>query len=123
MLRLIEDMPPGTVGIEAVGQVTHDDYRDVLVPVVEEALQRKDVRMLCVLHEDFRSYSTEVVRQDARLWIRHLTGWRKLAVVTSHQAIHDGVRTYGWMMPGEVRLYDLDEIDAAKAWLAETTRS
>jgi hypothetical protein len=31
MIRVIENMPPGTIGVEAVGKVSEDDYRDVLV--------------------------------------------------------------------------------------------
>jgi hypothetical protein len=27
--------------------------------------------------------------------------------------------TNGWLMPGEVRTYKPDEVEAAKAWLAE----
>ena len=43
MIRLIRNMPPGTIGIEAVGKVTEDDYQNVLVPAVSEALERNDV--------------------------------------------------------------------------------
>ncbi len=41
MIRLIEGMPAGTIGVEAVGKVTEDDYRDVLVPAVTAALDSK----------------------------------------------------------------------------------
>lgn len=54
-------MPAGTVGVEAVGKVTEDDY----------------------------------------------------------QWVHDGVKAFSWLMPGEVRTYKPDEVEAAKAWLAE----
>ena len=54
MIRLIGNMPTGTVGLEAVGKVTEDDYRDVLVPAVSAALERNDVRLLYILGEDER---------------------------------------------------------------------
>ena len=34
MIKIIQDMPSGTIGLEAVGKVTEDDYRDVLIPAV-----------------------------------------------------------------------------------------
>ena len=57
MIRLIRNMPPGTIGIEAVGKVTEDDYQNVLVPAVSEALERNDVRLMYILGDDFESYS------------------------------------------------------------------
>jgi len=38
VLTLIEDLPPGVVGVEAHGNVTAGDYERVLVPAVEAAL-------------------------------------------------------------------------------------
>jgi hypothetical protein len=35
VLRLIEDLPEGIVGVEARGTVTAEDYERVLVPAVE----------------------------------------------------------------------------------------
>jgi hypothetical protein len=32
MIKIIERMPAGTIGLRAVGKVTEDDYRQVLVP-------------------------------------------------------------------------------------------
>jgi len=35
MLKLIQDLPPHVLGIEAAGKVTHEDYRKVLIPAAE----------------------------------------------------------------------------------------
>ena len=64
MIRVIENMPPGTIGVEAVGKVTEDDYRNVLVPAVSAALERGDVRLLYVLGKDFDSYSAGALWAD-----------------------------------------------------------
>ncbi|HEX5860425.1 MAG TPA: hypothetical protein VFY58_01195 [Nocardioides sp.] len=47
MIKLVEHLPPGTVGVEASGRVTDDDYREVLVAALQEALAREDVKLLC----------------------------------------------------------------------------
>jgi hypothetical protein len=41
VLTLIEDLPPGVVGVEAHGNVTAGDYERVLVPAVEAALRQR----------------------------------------------------------------------------------
>jgi hypothetical protein len=38
MIRLLDGMPPGVLGLEAVDDVEEDDYTDVLVPAVEAAI-------------------------------------------------------------------------------------
>jgi hypothetical protein len=68
MIRVIENMPPGTIGVEAVGKVSEDDYRDVLVPAVSTAVERGDVRLLYVLGKDFDSYSAGALWADTKCW-------------------------------------------------------
>ena len=116
MIRVIEDMPPGTVGLEADGKVTEDDYRDVLVPAVRAALERGDVRLLFVLPDD-TSYSPGAMWADTKLWAANLRAWNRIAIVSDADWLEKGVKTFGWMMPGEVRVFDDDDVDDAKAWL------
>jgi hypothetical protein len=71
MIKIIEDMPLGTIGLEAVGKVTEDDYRDVLLPAVSAAVERNDVRLLYILGEDFESYSPGAMWADTKLWAQH----------------------------------------------------
>ena len=63
MIRLIEDMPEGTVGIEAIGKITEDDYKNVMIPALSEALERKDARIMYVLGDDFESYAPGAIWQ------------------------------------------------------------
>lgn len=55
MLERISDLPDSVVGIRALGEVTGDDYRNVLTPAVEDALEGgHKVRLLYVLGEDVK---------------------------------------------------------------------
>jgi hypothetical protein len=38
MFKLIEGLPSDVLAIEAIGTVTHDDYRDILIPKAESML-------------------------------------------------------------------------------------
>ena len=82
MIRLIEDMPEGTVGIEAVGKITEDDYKNVMIPALSEALERKDARIMYVLGVDFESYAPGAIWQDIELGTANLRNWKRIAVVT-----------------------------------------
>ena len=49
------------------------------------------MRPLYVLGDDFDAYSASAMWADAKLWAGHMQGWQKIAVVTSHQWVHEGV--------------------------------
>jgi hypothetical protein len=116
MIKVIEDMPPGTIGFEASGKVTEEDYRDVLVPALTAALEQGDVRLLYVLGEGF-GYSPGAVWQDTKLFGKHLKGWKRVAIVSDADWLENMVKAFGWMMPGEIKVFESDDVDDAKEWL------
>lgn len=116
MMKVIENMPVGTIGVEARGKVSEDDYRDVLIPTVSAALEAGEVRLLYVLHDDSQ-YSPGAVWADTKLWAKNMKGWKRIAIVSDADWIENGVKAFGWMMPGKVRVFDDDEVREAKAWL------
>jgi hypothetical protein len=118
MIKVMGHMPIGTIGFEATGKVTKEDYEDVLVPAVAAAMEQGAVRLLYVLGDDFESYSPGAMWSDTRLWAGHLKGWERVAVVTDIDWVENGVKAFGWLMPGKIRVFDDDDVDKAKVWLA-----
>ena len=118
MITVIPDMPPGTVGFEATGRVSREDYADVLVPAVEAAAAGGPVRLLYVLGDDFESYSPGAMWSDTRLWAGNVGAWERIAVATDVDWVENALHAFAWMVPGKVRVFDDDEVDEAKAWLA-----
>jgi hypothetical protein len=116
VITVIEGMPAGTTGVHASGKVTEEDYREVLVPALEAALEQGPVRLLYVLDDGFE-YSAGAMLADTKLWLHHLKGWERVAVVSDADWLENAVKAFGWMMPGEVRVFEHDEVRDAKAWL------
>ena len=116
MIRVAENMPPGTIGVEASGKVTEEDYRDVLVPTVEAALETGAVRLLYVLDEG-SDYSAGAMWADSKLWTKHLRSWSRVAVVSDAEWLERSIHAFGWMVPGEIKVFDSGDVDHAKAWL------
>ncbi|MBO0845095.1 MAG: STAS/SEC14 domain-containing protein [Nocardioides sp.] len=118
MIKQLDDMPDGVIGLEASGEVTADDYRDVMVPVVTAAMEQGGVRLLYVMAEHAK-FSPGAAFADAKLGISHLRGWEKVAVVSDADWLENSIKAFGWMMPGEVKVFDDDEVDEAKARLVQ----
>jgi hypothetical protein len=116
VIRVIDDMPAGTIGLEASGKVTDEDYRDVLVPTVRTALETGKVRLMYVLSEG-SSYTPGAMWADTRLWFKDLKNWERVAVVSDADWLENAVKAFGWMMPGEVKVFESDDVRDAKAWL------
>ena len=38
MFKQMFDMPPGTIGFEAVGEIDDDDFEDVVAPVLRQQI-------------------------------------------------------------------------------------
>jgi hypothetical protein len=118
VLTLMTDLPAGVVGVEAHGKVTASDYEQVLVPAVEAALQGDGkLRLLYVFGSDFPDYSAGAAWQDTRLGLGHLRSWERIAIVGDADWLRRSLQALGWAMPGEVRMFAADELDAARAWI------
>ena len=47
MFKQISDMPPGTIGFEAVGEIDDDDFDEVVAPVLRQQMaDGRKVRLL-----------------------------------------------------------------------------
>jgi hypothetical protein len=121
MVEKIEDMPAGTIGFRASGKLTPGDYRDVLTPTLREAVDSGEVRMLFVL-SDFEELEPRAWLEDAKtefeLGLLKHSAWKRSAIVSDAGWVKKAFRMFAWMTPGEVKVYDLDQEDEARAWVA-----
>lgn len=121
MIERIEEMPTGTIGFRADGKLTRDDYRQVLEPVLREAVESGEIRMLFLL-TSFEGLEPAAWFDDFKtglgLGIGHHSAWKRSAVVTDVEWIAKAYRMFSWVTPGEVSVYKLDQLDEAKSWVA-----
>ncbi|MBK5220267.1 MAG: STAS/SEC14 domain-containing protein [Thermoleophilia bacterium] len=50
-------------------------------------------------------------------FLKH-SAWRRSAIVSDAAWVKKAFRTFAWMTPGEVKVYDLGEEAEARAWVA-----
>lgn len=118
MIELISGLPDEIVGIEAVGEVESADYKTVLIPAVEAALARHDkIRLLYVLGDRFEGYSGGAMWEDTKVGFEHIRKWEKFAVVTDTNWVRHAVKAFGWMIPGELRVFAVADRTDAEAWV------
>ncbi|MGH8824350.1 MAG: STAS/SEC14 domain-containing protein [Jiangellaceae bacterium] len=118
MIRTLDDLPDGVIGFEADGEIHAEDYTTVLIPAVERQLaEGHDIRMVLVFPA-FGGVSAGASWQDLKMGVEHFTHWKKIALVTDVEWMIHLAQLFGWMTPGELKRFPLDERDAAVAWAA-----
>jgi hypothetical protein len=119
MIERIPDLPENVLGFVAKGKLTSDDYEQVLIPAVDEALEAHDkIRLLYVLGGEFEGMTPGAMWDDTRVGFSHITRWEKIAVVTDKDWLRHSVDIFGYLIPGEVKAFTGAEEAAARAWLA-----
>jgi hypothetical protein len=120
MIKTLDGMPGNVIGLEAVGTVHSDDYKTVLVPAVEAAIAAgHKVRMVFVCGADFEGFSSGAMWQDAKLGTEHLLAFERCALVTDVDWIRHLTGGFTWLIPSMVKLFHVNEMDAAVEWIAE----
>ena len=117
MLEPIPDLPAGVIGFAVSGKLEAEDYRDVLLPALDEAASKGDIRILIQLPE-FEGFSPGAIWQDLKMGVENWSKWKRIALVTDIEWMRNGVEWFGWMTPGEVKHFPVAERDAAIDWLA-----
>ncbi len=73
MIELLKGFPSNVVAIACHGNVSRQDYDDVLIPAVEKALQSHDkVRMLYEVAPDFTGYDAGAAWEDFHIFTENL---------------------------------------------------
>jgi hypothetical protein len=125
MIERLADMPPGTVGFRAAGEIEREDYDEVLVPELRRAVETGGgLRTLYVI-EDLDEIEPGALWADTKLGfdlgVRHHDAWVRSAIVTDIDWMARATRLFAWMIPGQARVYPIAALDEAIAWVAGAT--
>ena len=128
MVERLTDVPAGTLGFRASGKLTRDEYHEQLMKPVYDALERGEkVNLLFETADDFSGLELGALWEDLKaagsVGLKHRSSWGRMALVTDKDWIRHGVSAFGWLSPGELRVFESGERHSALAWLAESTSS
>ena len=120
MIEELKDMPAGVNGIRITGRVTAEDF-DQFKPAMQRMLDSEDIRFVEVIGSDYEGFGPGGLLADIKQGfstLKHLRAFRRTAIVTDKEWIAHTLHALAWMIPGEVALFGLDELEAAKRWAA-----
>jgi len=119
MLRRMADMPVGTIGFEAVGEVDDDDWEETVEPVLrQEIADGRKVRLLYVLGSATRDVEGDAMKADTGFRARHASSFERVAVVSDEDWMRPVLGALSFMLPGKAKGFRVREMAEAKDWLA-----
>lgn len=121
MFKPIPTPTPSIVAFDAIGKITDEDYKSVLIPALEQAIKEHgNVRALLRFGPEFDGYTARAAFDDTVFGIGHLRDFDRIAVASDEGWIRNGVSMFAHLSTVPIRVFDADQTDAALAWLAET---
>lgn len=122
MFEPLADMPPGTLGFRATGEIEREDYDKVLRPALHRAVESGEKLRTLYVIEDLDEIEPGALWADAKLGfdvgVRHHSAWERSAIVTDIEWMARAARLFAWMIPGEAKVFPRAELEEAKRWVA-----
>jgi hypothetical protein len=121
MIELLPDMPKGVSGVRVSGRLSGDELRE-LKPSIEDMLHTDEIRIVEVIAADYEGFGPGGLSEDLKLafgtvWPHH-SAFKRIAVVSDKEWVALTLHALAWLIPGELAIFKLDELERAKEWAA-----
>lgn len=121
MIETMPDMPPGVTGFRVSGRIRGDDMRE-FKPVMDDMLKSGEIRIVEVIPDDYEGFGQGGLVEDLKMGLgalfQHHSAFKRIAVVTDKEWVGHTLHALAWMVPGEVALFGLADLERAKEWAA-----
>jgi hypothetical protein len=120
MIQVIPDTPNNIAAFRATGEVTKENYQNVVLPEIERLLKQiNHINFLLVLDTELENFTTGAWVQDALLGLKNLAKWNRAAIVTDSDTIISFTNGFSYIVPGEFKGFKKSEYDQAVTWVSE----
>jgi hypothetical protein len=121
MIEILPAMPSGVTGIRVSGRVSGDDLRE-FEPTMKELSHAGEIRIVEVIADDYEGFGPGGLVEDVKLGFGFLlhehSAFKRVAVVSDKEWVAHTLHAFAWLVPGELKIFGLDELDAAADWAA-----
>ncbi|KUI10609.1 hypothetical protein AU190_19595 [Mycolicibacterium acapulense] len=121
MIETMPDIPAGVTGFRVSGRISGDEMRD-FKPVMDDMVKDDEIRIVEVIADDYEGFGPGGLVEDLKMGLgalfQHHSAFKRIAVVTDKEWIRHTLHALAWMVPGEIALFGLGELDRAKKWAA-----
>lgn len=121
MIEFLPDMPQGVAGIRVSGRIGGAELRD-LKPAMDKLMDTGEIRIVEVIASDYEGFGPSGLAEDLKmglgLLIQHHSAFKRIAVVSDKDWVAHAMHAFAWMVPGELAVFGLGDLERAKEWAA-----
>jgi hypothetical protein len=120
MMEQITNLPDGMIGFRASGEVTKEDYLNVVIPAVEQLVRiTGTINFLLLLDTSVARFMPGAWLQDALIGLRRLTRWRRASIVADSEGVRNFTNLFSKLAPGEFKGFTREQLAIAIDWTSE----
>ena len=117
MISIINDAPENVAAFNATGDVTKEDFENLVIPYVKNKVEQFDeLNYLLYLDTDLSNFTMGAWLQDALLGIKNLSKWNRAAIVTDNEGVQNFTNIFSVLMPGEFKSFPKENLYNALYW-------
>jgi len=106
------------VAFRAMGEVTKEDYQNVVVPAVEKLVKQiNEINFLLVLDTDVENFTAGAWMEDALLGLKNFGKWNRAAIVSDSESVINFTDKFSYIAPGEFRGFKKEDFNKALNWV------
>jgi SpoIIAA-like len=122
LIEAVTDLPAGILGFRGSGRITSDEYRQMMEPIYAALERGEKLNIYFELADDFQLDAGalwEDLKAAGSVGLQQRSSWQRMALVTDKDWVRHGASAFGWLAPGELRLFEPSQRSEARAWLGE----
>jgi hypothetical protein len=118
MIKVLPESEENILILGAVGKLTDEDYRDVLIPRLESIIREHGkARLLLDMGDQFHGWEAAALWDDARFGLTHRSDFEKMGVIGGPKWVEWAMKIAALLMSGEVRSFSSGEREEALRWI------
>ncbi|WP_431217686.1 STAS/SEC14 domain-containing protein [Puia sp. P3] len=110
-------MPPNVAGFRASGEVTHEDYENVVFPEIRRHVETfGHLNFVFYVDTSLKNFSAGAWLRDIWMGIKGFARWHKVAIISDVERIRRFTDAISHLLPGEYRGFSTEHLDEAIRW-------
>lgn len=105
------------VGFKISGEVTKEDYENVMFPAVKQLAEARDeINMVMVLDTPVKNFTAGAWMNDALLGLKNLMKWERVAIVSDEAIVKTATKLMNTVVPGNYKVFSHSDESTAFDW-------
>jgi hypothetical protein len=122
MIEVLADMPAGVTGFRVSGRLTGDELREFKSTFDKQLDAGGEIRIVEVIGSDYEGFGPGGLLEDIKLGfgtvLPNHAAFKRIAVVTDKEWVGHTLHALAWLVPGEIVVFGLDDLERATQWAA-----